>query len=565
MTFFKILVLAVCILAVPGAVTAATPKDVPETQILDQLDSTIANPLVKRVQQALIDAGYYSGDADGRMNEDTIAAIRKYQARESLVIDGIASEALVGHMETSIKVQSLLNKLQQSRELNIKMAREALLSSPETKDLLNGEDDRVANPSRDVASCFAIPSPECLLAEAVESAKAIGKEELRDWAFGEILVAQAKAGMVDEALASVRRMGDPRLILLALRDIAKSLADAGRPAEALAAVAIIPSLLKQAEALADIAAIQLKRGNAAGARIAAERLIDALGQVEDTLKPIELVTRAAVILYKAGDETAAMAELTRMEALANGNPSAYRYIAGALAEMSKTEQALAMLEKVPEPSEHTAVLVMAATAQANAGNAALAISTASHIEGERYRAVVLGRIAVAEAKDGQTDMAEDTINLALAATEKIKLPFARAYAYDRIALALTEIGKIGNSEAFELAMVSAAQISDNKLRAHRLWSIAAARRALGHTAQAETVETEAAEATEMIKSKLTQAWMFTEIALERLAEGQTGQARTVLAEAIAISKTITNAWARARALARLASTLIEVPGPDEKE
>ena len=42
-------------------------------------------------------------------------------------------------------------------------------------------------------------SSRCLLEEASESAKAVARGEMRDWALGEILAAQAKTGFTAEA------------------------------------------------------------------------------------------------------------------------------------------------------------------------------------------------------------------------------------------------------------------------------------------------------------------------------------------------------------------------------
>ena len=83
----------------------------------------------------------------------------------------------------------------------------------------------------------------CLLSEALESAKAIGKAELRDWALGEILIAEARAGLGERAMETTSRINDPRLVMVALRDIAEAQAAGGNPEEALAAADIIPTTL----------------------------------------------------------------------------------------------------------------------------------------------------------------------------------------------------------------------------------------------------------------------------------------------------------------------------------
>ncbi|MEE9544105.1 MAG: peptidoglycan-binding domain-containing protein, partial [Rhodospirillales bacterium] len=149
----------------------------------------LANPLVLRVQKALAGSDRYRGPVNGRMNAVLEAAIRAYQKSTGLKVDGQVSEALAGHMETGAKVAGLLKRLQRVRHDNIETARRALLDHPATRRLRTGDDGgtaETADPTRDPTQCFRDPTVRCLLAEASESAKAIYKPEMRDWALGEI-------------------------------------------------------------------------------------------------------------------------------------------------------------------------------------------------------------------------------------------------------------------------------------------------------------------------------------------------------------------------------------------
>mgnify|MGYP001609964983 CR=1 FL=1 len=191
--------------------------------------SGIASPsdVIRNIQQALTKMGYYSGAVDGRMGDALREAIEAYQRAVGRTVDGKATRELAEHMETQDKVGAMLKRLETAREEKIAAAREALLQKEQTRHLLQGDIKEVADPTRDVSACFAKPTQSCLLDEAVESAKGIFKPELRDWAYGEILVSQAKAGMIDAAISTVRRIGDARLIIVALRDISRVLAQEG--------------------------------------------------------------------------------------------------------------------------------------------------------------------------------------------------------------------------------------------------------------------------------------------------------------------------------------------------
>ncbi len=552
-------------LPMPDAI-AARAKDKLPVAPTDQILHPDFNATVERVQRALSDAGYYKGIIDGRFNEATENAIRTYQRREGLPQNGIASKELAVHIETSSKVQSLLKQLQRQRLSKMNEARKALLARPETRDLIldSKKRSRTSRADRDAAPCFADPTPKCLLDEASESAIAIFKNELRDWVLGEILVAKAKAGLVEEAMDTVRLIGDPRLIMVALRDIAKAQATAGRPVEALSAANIIPDTIKRLEALAAIASIQVSREDIEGARKTARILLDEIDQVDEPLKRISIAASAITILAKTGKADQAEKELTRIRFLAQNDTksdyrsAALRHVANAYAETGKPDQALTILKDLPDVSEHTPILVSAATAQAEAGDAEQAISTAQSIETIRYRAVVLSRIALAQARGGNSSQGSETLQKALKAAEKIKRPFAKAYAYERISNALMEIGLMGNEDAFSQAIDTAGLISDAKLRAHTFWSLATGQKIAGDDAAGAKTEEMAETATGEIKSPFTRVWMFCEIAIEHYAAQRTQTAWQVFGRGLSIARDIESAWGRSRALTKLASSLIEL-------
>ena len=244
--------------------------------------------------------------------------------------------------------------------------------------------------------------------------------------------------------------------------------------------------------------------------------------------------------------------------------AALRHVANAYAETGNPEQALSLLKDLPDLSEHIPVLVSAATAQARAGDAQLAISTAQGIDAVRYRAVVLSRIATAQAKAGNTDGGRQTLEKALQAASAIKRPFARAYAYERVARALMEIDQIAGSANFTQAIDIAGLIGDDKLRAHTLWVLATAQNVAGDGAGSTLTEEMAETATAKIKSPFTRVWMFCEIALEHFAVGRKDKAWATFRRALTIAKGTESAWGRSRALSRLASTLIELGGIAKK-
>ena len=564
--FFATGLTALFILVLPADVLASRAKDKPPLGSIRPLGLSAFNVTVERVQSALKDAGYFKGSVDGRFNQDTERAILEYQSRQGLPLNPIASKELLKHILANKKIQSLLKKLQKQRLNTMEEAREALLTEPKIRDLVFGpiENASPAKKQRNTTMCFLIPTVKCLLDGAFSSANAIFKNERRDWVLSEILVIQAKAGLSNDASETIRQIVDPRLILVALRDIAMAKASAGKSSEALSAATIIPDNQKRLEALASIASIQAGHGDMDGAAATSIMLLSGLSKIDAPLKQVSLASKAVIILAKAGKTALAEKELAKIKVNVNaGMPSeqrgpALRHIARILAETGKPEQALAFLKNVPDVSEHTSILVSAAIIFAETGDVQQAVVTAKQIEAFRYRSIVLSQIAVAQAKSGDVAGGSKTLKLALIAAKKTTPPFAQAYAYERICLALIEVRHFGGPDNFDLAVQTAGLISDNKLLAHTLWSLTTELLINGDNKSAAKLEKMAEKATRQIKSPFTRVWLFSEIAIEHFLAQRVELAWSNFKRALFITENLDSAWGRSRALVRLASVLIKL-------
>ncbi|MDP4796257.1 MAG: peptidoglycan-binding protein [Rhodospirillales bacterium] len=536
------------------------------------------SPLVLRAQKALSKLGLYFGPEDGVLDKSTLAAINIYQRGIGSEPTGRVTVDLIGKLEYAVGVRKLMHQLDEARSESINDARSKLMSHPATRDLVKSDTaNEPANPTRDPSACFDKPTTKCLLSEALESAKAIGKAELRDWALGEILIAEARTGLGSKAMETASRIKDPRLVIVALRDIAEAQAAAGHAEDALTAASIIPDQEKQADAFATIAEIQVRRGDKDDAKRTLDRMLDNLENVGDVLRQIAFRTRAAVIYAKADARDLAETELTIAENSARSLPhdssksAGIRYVASALADMEETARALEMLQSVSIPSDKIPVLMSAAEAQARVGDAAAALATASSIENVRYRAVLLGRIALGQAKAGRIEDADTTLELAFAAIERIDRPYARSFAISRIALALTQIHSenttgpndgIAFRNAVKRAVDATSLIDDRRLKAHTLWLIAARQRTFGDDGWQQTEES-AEKATNEVTGDLSRVWMFAELAEGHAIAGENDAAWRSFERGIGIAKGIENAWSRSRTLAKLAATLIQLVDPGQ--
>ncbi|CCQ74899.1 exported protein of unknown function[Include putative peptidoglycan binding domain] [Magnetospira sp. QH-2] len=544
-------------LLAPPIAWAAKPIGLPPSP--PRNDFLLSDPLVVRVQQALADEGLYKGPINGLMGAPTARAIRAYQRRSGLKEDGAVSEELAQHIETAFQIRNLLQRLEKARSTNIENARKSLLDNPATRHLLDALPDgaEIADPTRDTTACFSAPTPACLLGEAAESTKAVSRDELRFWALGEVLVAQAKAGLAEAATETLRRIGDPRLVMRSLRDIAIARAAAGRIDEALEAAAIIPDPLRRAEALTAIANESKDRGPLS--------LVHAsLESISDQDRRIALMTRLAVTQALQGAVGDADHILQRAEKMARRpenkdilQPS-LRRIAAALADMGHPERALSLLDEMTDSSERTAVLIAAAMAQARKGQTDAALITAETIVAERYRPSVLAQIALSQAKAGALTSARATLDRALSEVDAIEFPYAKAYAASRAVLAMIEM--LATTKAYDVVTVleTMERIEDPRLKAEALWALSGVL-ADHHEADAlPDVRLRAEQTSETIRSRLSRVWMFAELTSSRMLKGDVPAAHRSFRKGLSVAADMGNAWGRARALAKLASALVDL-------
>lgn len=566
-------ILATLALAAPAS-PAQAAREAPDRPGLGSEFEAPDIAAVRKVQTALATLGLYAGFIDGKLNQKLTSAIRLYQQQAGLKITGRVTETLLNHLERSLRVSHLLRDLDDTRRKAMDDARQALMAHPATRDLIEDGAVPPAKAARDPAPCFDAPTVRCLLAEGFESAKAVSKRDLRDWALGEILAAQARAGLMTQAMETTRRIQDPRLIMVALRDIAQAQARAGREEEALAAAEIIPESRTQIEALAVIADTQARHGYFKAARNTAALLFSMARHIKAPGDQVTFATRAAVTLYRAGDQDTANAALL----LARGTVkdkmpppqqvAAWRQVAGALADLDRLDDALVLVDAVDQRSDEATVMIAAAQSAIRAGRLDKAMDLARRIEGERYRVLVLGEIAVAMARAGDRPGANAVIDEAFIDAEAVALPFARSYALSRLVLALSDMARIKDqpsdvlAQRFVRARDAAEGIKDPRLRGQVLFEISSQQRRAGMAPEdARASEARAIAAADAIPSAISRVWIHGDIATLHARSGESDLAWAAFHRAMAEARTIDNSWARARAMAKMAQTLIDLVTP----
>ena len=213
-----------------------------------------------------------------------------------------------------------------------------------------------------------------------------------------------------------------------------------------------------------------------------------------------------------------------------------------------------MLDQIPDSVERRPAVVAIAASLARAGHHERALALSESIDGARYRALVLAGIGLAMGESGDISKALETLDVARVEIDAIdeSLAYPRAYAMSRRAMALVEIGEI------EAGLAAANEIGVDRLRAHALWTVAAAQANNGETEEARRTEALSLASVDSIPSPLDRAWLLSNIAISHARAGNAAEALKAFRRALDVAKSIDVAWARAQALGKVAATLMEL-------
>jgi len=527
--------------------------------------------LIRDVQRDLLSLEFYKGPVTGVLDDETDTAIRRYQRSRSIPETGIVDENLADELKAVSSVNVLLRKLSIARETQTQETRNALLNNPATRDLiLDNVSDAVADPTRDPSQCFAAPTVRCLLDEALENAKAVTRNNMRDWAYSDILISQARAGLTEAARNTVRHISDPRIIMAALGEIAESQAHAGHAANAIAAADAVPDIHTRLDSYANMARILADRGDISGTRAVVQKLLATVETMAHTVKLAGYEAQAAAALLAIGDQDFARdilneIKLSAAQSMSPGHrDTALRYVADTLANGGYVDDALTLLQDIESSDERMPVLMSAARAEAEDGDPEAALAMAKSIDAVRYRSLILVNIAEGKARMGHVDAALSALQDAANEIHTIDLPFARDFATSRIAIAYARVARAKDpphEQALEQAQLYAESIADQRLAAYSIWQIAFTRTQGKGEISDEDVAV-AMAATNRILSPSGQIWLLAELAEDRAVVGDDAQAWLMFDRALGLSVPINNTWGKSRALSRLALSLVRLVETD---
>lgn len=549
---FAIVIAAHSAMALPARVAPAFDTPLTTVALGEDRSETVLSTrrqtlLIQRIQIRLAELGIYEGTIEGEMTPNTSQAIRQYQRLANLPLDGRPSNKLLSHLNSAAgAAQKLLLKLNDARTQQIAEARADL------EDVFGPDWSGTAAPSEIVpAGCFATPTTHCLLRLAENSAQAVTREDLKDWALSTVIEAFARTGDLNAAMAAARTIDDPRSVLAAISAVTVILASEGRGDEALTLAERMPSPVIRDKARRAVATAEATAGDIEQA------LATATGIVEPR-EQFEALVAISWALLEQGKNDKATDLATRAEKIATTFGAAIirdwalNELANLQAELGNYARARAMTDDISSSSGRVQVLCALATLEAENHEldaARQALSEASLIartitrRAEQHQA--RGRLAAAHAALGEFD-------IALRHAGNIELGYTHAFAISRIAIAMGEQGQV--VEAIKLAK----SVEDERLRVDALLIISRTRTELDDSAGATLAGDEVKKAVEGIRSSLDRTSVLADLAIAEALAGRDG--KTLFAQALAELRDMNDNWARARMLAKAATTLFVLRG-----
>jgi hypothetical protein len=515
---------------------------------------------LRKLQGLLAELELYRGPVDGEPSAALSAALLQYQQAARLPLANELTDALFDQLEASVRLRRLTGFLETLGREQSEQARLALLSQPQTRDLVTPPHTGAAPtapPAGAVFECLRAPTAPCLIDAAVEASQAIEEPRLRDWALSEIVKSQARAGATDAARATIRRIADARQIIVSLRDLATIQAERHDVAAALATAQSIPERVARIEAELAIAARQLDADARDRARASLDLADAAIDPVTEPLQRVALRARIASLRWRAGDQAGAERALataqeeTRKLASPDGKATGYGFVATALAEIGQPAEAVRLIADQKIAADAPAALAAAAGAAARARDPAEAERFTALIAEPRFRAVALVQLAAIDTRQSEPARAADRLAEAGRVVRTIDEAAWRDYPLSRIAQAYIDLKQP------EPAADTTRAIADAGMRARLLFAIAHLQAAQGAPAARDTVA-EAERSASVIPSPLDECWMLTEVALAFAAADDHDAARAMLRRAAEVAAAIQEPASRARAFSRVASVMLDL-------
>ena len=508
---------------------------------------------LSEIQKILAAFGYYKGPVNGRVNEATIDAIRKYRRRNGIIDDEMIWPSVLVHMRALGEALKMQKSLKAARARQIEEARLKLEQHSGSRELVvQGATKEVADPTHDPSICFSAPTLRCLIEEALETIKGINRQRYRNWALQDLVGVQAQAGLIDMMRETLKRITDARLILVSLRDSVGIMSSLGRTDEAQDMIEMMPSGRDRIRSLVSVAQGLLARGDKAGAIEIVERLKTELTEFKSGQFPAQVHAEVAVVFAQFGLLNQSENALERIATAPDStevHPIVFGNIIAAYAGMGRLDAAEEKLTVSKSSSDFRKGRMALSATYAKLGEIDRALHHAEGIESPRYRVIALSGAAMSAIAAGNNDGGLRMLEAALSSMPDVEGEFATDYAWSNIA----EVqGRLG---AREDAKNTALRIESRDMRARTLWKLSELSANVGREEDRSFFENLAIVQTkETDYFKRVSIWSEAPVGVAKA--GNMALSRKRLNRAIAIVREIKLRWWRARAISRVARAFI---------
>ncbi len=512
------------------------------------------------IQRNLKQLGYYKGPIDGRYGHETRKAVDRYRRQNGIIDKETMWPAVLIHMQVLGEALQVQKSLQAARIRQIDVAKTQLLKHSAARDLLaSAPQKESADPTHNPSICFAAPTLRCLLDEALESIRGVTRDRYRNWALQDMIVVLAAAGMAEPMKDAIRRLTDARLVLVALRGAVAAMVAAGRMEDAEETLELMPDGADRVRALLEIAKGWAGQGDRSKSSEILARVSIELDSIKDARRESKLKADIAVVYAKTGNIDQARAILTVLateNTPKEGKLEADKVsaIVNAYVELGDLDRALAILRKASPDLTPRKGRIAVTTAFAAKGEIKAALDMAEKIVSPRYRAVALCNAARKFAERGDIESTRTALTTAETSAPAIKGEFASDFAWSCLAETYDLIGdKV-------TAQKSLKHVEGADLKARSLWRMWAARHATAPSSDTEELKNQAIEATKTADT-FKRVAIWSEASVMAFRVGEKDVSKEYLGNAIAVVSGMQTRWWRARALSRIAKTVISLESP----
>ena len=512
--------------------------------------------ILTEIQQNLKMLGFYRGPINGRYDAATRNAVDQYRRQHGILNQETIWPSVLVHMRALGEALLMQKSLKTTRIRQIDRAKSRLLEHSASREfILSPPDPKTADPTHDSSVCFAAPTLRCLLDETIESIRGISRNEYRNWALQDLIRVLAFGGMIDEMKQEIRHLTDARLVIVALRESVESMVSGGHMKAAEDTLVYLPQSIDRLQSILTSVRGWIRIGQLEKAKDLMKLFNVELLELKEIEETVELRAESAVIYFQLGAKKKAGQILSSLVAeFLDGEDAPDGYMISAFstayARIGDLERAESLLKKNSQSGKLRRgwkALIMAHT---GSGNTEAAVDAAQRIPLPRYRVIAQCNAARKHIKNKNFEGSRRFLIAAEISLKNTMGKFAKNFGRSCLAEAYAAHRDFQVSRNF----LKEIDIADMKARSlWRIWGMASK----FEKSESNAFENAAKEATDAADT-FTRVLIWSQAALIAGTAGRSELMEKNLRHAIEVVKLMKMRWRRARALSRIAKTIVSL-------